>query len=146
VFNPMLFRLIAANLGDTSARTLVAALFGVALLVFTYRQRKHNSISQSIIWAFALLFLLSPAVNPWYWLWLLPIAMLERTSVLGLTSIAAIASLLAYLHVANAYLSSQIFVVPGWVAVPQAIGILLIFWAYFNFTPLFRRNSSYQHR
>jgi alpha-1,6-mannosyltransferase len=142
VFNPLFFRAIAASVGDASARAIVAALFGLALLLLTYWQRKHNSISQSIICTFAFLFLLSPAVNPWYWLWLLPIAMLERTSVLGLISIAALASLLAYIHVANAHLSTQLFTVPSWVAVPQALAILLILRAYLTSTPTLTPTNS----
>jgi alpha-1,6-mannosyltransferase len=127
VFNPTLFRGIAIALGDAKARIFVVIVFAFTLCGLAYARRKRYSIETSIICVFGVLFLLSPVVNPWYWLWILPLAF---TSVSARASIslwlAPAVSLLAYLHFANAQLSNQQFVVPNWVSRCQLLATLLL--------------------
>ena len=73
--------------------------------------------------------LLSPVVNPWYWLWVLPLATL-RTSCVAWT--AATLSLLAYAHVALQVMAGSsitTYAVPMWATVLQllAVGVALGF-------------------
>jgi alpha-1,6-mannosyltransferase len=124
VFNPLLFRLLTSLIGDGQARIVVAALLITMLFWLVVWQTKHRRIHQSVIIALTGLLALSPAVNPWYWLWLLPLAMIERARVTG---IAVNVYLLAYVHVISTQTSNQIYVVPYWATWLQILALLLIF-------------------
>ena len=78
---------------------------------------------------FIAMLLLSPVVNPWYWLWVLPLATL-RLSCVAWT--AATVSLLAYAHVALQVMAGSsitTYAVPVWATVLQllAVGVALGF-------------------
>ena len=82
--------------------------------------------SPPLVGVFVALLLLSPAVNPWYWLWVLPLALLPLRPVLPLlpTSsyspvvwMAATVSLLSYAHVATQVMAASsiaTYAVPLW--------------------------------
>ncbi len=122
VFNPLLFRICAELLGDSRARIAVVLLFGLVLLAITLWHRHHRRLPQAIALVLGSLLLLSPAVNPWYWLWLLPIASLA-SSLLPLLAISF--PLIAYVHVVGASASTQLYVVPEWAAMLQTPIIML---------------------
>jgi hypothetical protein len=154
VFNPTLFRGIAAALGDPSARVFVVAAFALALTGLLYAQRKVNDIVPSIVCTFAILFLLSPVVNPWYWLWILPLAFvgpggLKEASQEDLSGtqtaqtkaalalwLAPAVSLLAYSHVGTVQSNNHLFVVPYWAGVLQLVTTL---WLLLSNSAFYRR-------
>jgi alpha-1,6-mannosyltransferase len=139
-FNPLLFKLPAAVLGNSLARACVFALFVVAWIgIFllwikqlrTLASTTASSVAASlppppIVAVLLALLLLSPVVNPWYWLWLLPMAMLRFSWVAW---VAATVSLLAYSHVLWPvwYGSSMVhFAVPAWATLLQMLAIAVV--------------------
>jgi alpha-1,6-mannosyltransferase len=98
-FNPLLFRLVQMLVPGDAARPLAALLIlgGVMLLARRwYRQSARDpSAVPPVDAALLLLLLLSPVVNPWYWLWALPLAVLR-----GGVTVAAIGACagLSYLN------------------------------------------------
>jgi hypothetical protein len=148
-FNPLLFKLAAAAAGDSAARLLCVGVFilvWVALFgrwIVKLRNASVNLPIQNaagpksgrpphlepmahlapIAATFTALLLLSPVVNPWYWLWALPLAMLRRSCVVWT---AATVSLLAYAHVAVQVMAGSsitTYVVPLWATVLQLLAI-----------------------
>ena len=147
-FNPLLFKLAAAAAGDSAARLLCVGVFivvwGVLLgrwivklqllnfnlnsnLNLNLNPRDGNAAHQDalprmpVAATFTALLLLSPVVNPWYWLWALPLAMLHRSWVAWT---AATVSLLAYAHVAVQVMAGSsitTYAVPLWATVVQLL-------------------------
>lgn len=137
-FNPLMFKFAAVALGDAAARLACVALFALAWLAmaarWTVRLRALALVvptgtdardaggfvmpfsppSPPLAGVFVALLLLSPAVNPWYWLWVLPLALLPFSPVVW---VAATVSLFSFAHVATQVLavSSIItYAVPPW--------------------------------
>ena len=137
-FNPLLFKALAATLGDKPARVASFALFA-ALWLFVVCQwikrlrHLHNPIFATpvntlplppVVAILLAMLLLSPVVNPWYWLWLLPLALLD-ISILAWA--AASASMLAYAHVVEQVLAQSAittYAVPLWATAAQGLVIL----------------------
>jgi alpha-1,6-mannosyltransferase len=127
VFNPTLFRGMTIILGDANARIGVVVVFAFTVFGLVYTQRKHCSIETSIVCAFGVLFLLSPVVNPWYWLWILPLAFITIPVGASISLwLAPAVSLLAYVHFANEQLIEKQFTVPNWVSGSQLLATLLL--------------------
>ncbi len=139
-FNPLFFKLGSALLGDTMARRVVLTLFILAWTLIFMRWIHQLRASNCkpfpdgnesvpippIVAVFLVLLLLSPVVNPWYWLWLLPLAVLRFS---WLAWIAATASLLAYAHVLQVVMqgSSIInFAVPLWATLAQILAVAIV--------------------
>ena len=131
-FNPLVFKWVAAATGDAPARAICIGLFALAWLILAgqwiVRLRGANSkgVNQTttamppplplppLVGVFIAMLLLSPVVNPWYWLWLLPLAMLPFSPVAW---VAATASLLAYSHVVVQVMAASsiaTYAVPLW--------------------------------
>jgi alpha-1,6-mannosyltransferase len=145
-FNPLVFRAVSLVLNDGAARAVVALIFISAWLFFFGRWiaalRAANdstavnvdsaSPTPPIIMMFTVLLLLSPAMNPWYWLWVLPLvlwtlstqskcASSERNAAI-IACAAATVSLLAYSHVAEQVIAGSAittFAVPLWATAVQ---------------------------
>jgi alpha-1,6-mannosyltransferase len=138
-FNPLLFRLISLLTNDTAARMVAAIIFvGIAIFisvrwVMVLRRTQRHSMQSSpplLAIMFAML-LLSPVVNPWYWLWVLPLVMLqiEQTKFFAcITFVATSVSLLAYSHVVAQVTSQSAitsYAVPAWATAIQLIAVVL---------------------
>ncbi len=130
-FNPLLFRFAALAMGDGAARIAVAAAFvfiAIAVALRWWMRLRRSEPNEHmplppVLALFSALLLLSPAVNPWYWLWLFPLAIVDRQTVVSrIALVAASASMLAYAHVATqvaAQSSITTFVVPWWATLAQ---------------------------
>lgn len=74
-FNPLVFRLLlSVGLNEHSARWLAISMVGVMLIGLIKHWRHSFGQHHSAMWppvdlAFAALLIVSPVVNPWYWLW-----------------------------------------------------------------------------
>ena len=128
-FNPLLFKLAAAALGDATARWVVAAVFVLAWLTLAARWlarlRQGALMPPPVVAVLVTMLLLSPAVNPWYWLWVLPLATLRFSA---LTWIVASVSLLAYAHVGTQVLAGSSIVtyaVPLWATALQLLALFI---------------------
>jgi hypothetical protein len=129
-FNPLLFKWVALLFGDTSARWLVLVAFAVIWLALALhwrsRLRHGATMLPPVVAVFVAMLLLSPVVNPWYWLWVLPLATLQFSP---LAWVAASASLLAYAHFVTPVLAGSAIVtyaVPLWAGTAQLLAILLV--------------------
>jgi alpha-1,6-mannosyltransferase len=150
-FNPLLFRAVSAIVADSVARSLVVVIFVVAWFCFVVRwiislrntrrvglaaevSTDSRFTAPPIVAIIVTLLVLSPTINPWYWLWVLPLALwllIAGTSndvVASSTAwVAASASLLAYTHVAaQVRVESSIttFAVPLWATLLQCAVIV----------------------
>ena len=135
-FNPLLFKWVAAALGDAVARAACMGLFALTWLILAGQWiaklrgaggKGLNPPSPPLVGVFIAMLLLSPVVNPWYWLWVLPLAMLPFSPVAW---VAASASLLAYSHVlAQVMAGSSIatYAVPLWATGLQSVAIVATF-------------------
>lgn len=75
-FNAGLYSPLAALLGDPFARRGAGVLGIAAILAVLYLRRKQAQPPMALV--FGLVLLVSPVVNAWYVLWLLPFATFER--------------------------------------------------------------------
>lgn len=72
LFNPIGFGLASSILSQDLARWFVALVGGVAILICHGRTRRIEDAPLVII--FGIILFVSPAVNPWYLIWILPFA------------------------------------------------------------------------
>ena len=97
-FNAALFEIFDAGLPDIAAR--VACAFAFVVFCIWCRQRqvrrwRHDGTTETPRgdWIFGAFLLLSPTINPWYLLWVLPFAVVYRSAWAWTASVAV---LLAY--------------------------------------------------
>lgn len=136
-FNPLLFKPLNALLGDAPARLTVLLVFAIVWwFAFLQWMTKLRFIQRNpyttptddvplppLVPVLVALLLLSPVVNPWYWLWVLPLALL-RFSLVSWTM--ASMSLLAYAHVGTQVFSGSsvtTFAVPLWASALQLLAM-----------------------
>ncbi|MEM9444279.1 MAG: hypothetical protein AAGA18_02905 [Verrucomicrobiota bacterium] len=78
-FNSAFYAILKNLIGQTSAKVVGLLLFGsgaLFLLVKSYQQKLFPSPGATT-WVAALTLLFSPVINPWYAIWLLPLATLD---------------------------------------------------------------------
>ena len=91
-FNPLLYRAVEALLPSAAARPAAALLIVAGVLLLAWRQwgsARPRSDTPPLDHALLLLLLLSPVLNPWYWLWLLPLALHRGQGWLAAATLAA---------------------------------------------------------
>lgn len=71
-FNAMPYTIGSYFFGPVAARLMLLACFGFAYCYIVFAA--DCPPAEKLLFSFALLILLSPVVNPWYWLWTLPFA------------------------------------------------------------------------
>ena len=86
-FNPLLYRIVEAAVPAAAARPFAALLIAAGTVAVVWHWRRNMRLAAApalppLDAALVLLLLLSPVVNPWYWLWALALsARLGRTWV-----------------------------------------------------------------
>ena len=91
-FNPLLYRAVEALLPSAAARPAAALLIVAGVLLLAWRpwgSARPRSDTPPLDHALLLLLLLSPVLNPWYWLWLLPLALHRGQGWLAAATLAA---------------------------------------------------------
>ena len=78
-FSPLLYRGVEALVPAAVARPIAALLIvvGIVMIIWRWRQQLRRSgtpVLPPLDAVFVLLLLLSPVVNPWYWLWALALS------------------------------------------------------------------------
>jgi alpha-1,6-mannosyltransferase len=122
-FNPLLYRVVEALLPAALARPAAALIVvaGVSAVVWHWRVQREPG-APPLDAALVLLLLLSPVVNPWYWLWALALSVyLRRASVLAI----AAASVLSHLN--GSVVASLVDLPPFAVPWPLALAQLAVF-------------------
>ena len=111
-FNPLLYRVVEVMLSPSSARAAAAALIVLGLAILARRQRSGKTRPRADS-ALLLLLLLSPVVNPWYWLWALgPAMMATRLAVVAVAAVGALP-----------YINSTVLKEAGWLAAGGSFGV-----------------------
>ena len=114
-FNPLLYRVVEVMLSPSSARAAAAALIVLGLAILARQQRSGKTWPRADS-ALLLLLLLSPVVNPWYWLWALGPAMMAMTATrLAVVAVAAVGAL--------PYINSTVLKEAGWLAASGTFGV-----------------------
>jgi alpha-1,6-mannosyltransferase len=75
-FNPLLFRVLELVFAPHLARILALAAFLIVCFWLARDWKRRPAATPAIDLGFAAMLLLSPVVNPWYWLWGLAVAIL----------------------------------------------------------------------
>jgi alpha-1,6-mannosyltransferase len=147
-FNPLAWRLLHTWLPDGLARVTAAALVALGVLGLTWHhwwthenKNAHRQAQLRPLWqalppldaALALLLLLSPVVNAWYWLWALaPSLVLRRSWVAAMAIAASLAyinsSVLPMVWSAGVPAESTQFAVPWPLAAAQILAIAVAAW------------------
>ncbi len=125
-FNPLGFSLIEMVVPNGAERYVAAAVIMSAIFVVWFKWVKnHNRALPPVDIALFILIFFSPVVNGWYWLWLLPIALLYRRNWLLLF---VIFSVLGYCTLGNMFSgeTADAFVVPGIITVIQLLILMAL--------------------
>lgn len=106
-FNAALYAVVNLFLPDTSSKVLLGLIFGSWLLwYFVYCQKQPAFSIPRADWVFGLFFLISPVINAWYWLWLLPFAAIFPSVWAWTASVALLLSYCIGLHIPGSALAA----------------------------------------
>ncbi|MBI4024138.1 MAG: hypothetical protein HY360_04100 [Verrucomicrobia bacterium] len=131
-FNSSLYGLQTWILGGPAARLCaLAALAAGCLLLWKHQQHRNHPFPRGD-WILGLFFLLSPVVNPWYLLWMLPFACVFPSAWIWAWLATVSLSYIHGLHLAAHNLAA--YEHPLWVR-PAEYGIVLIafLWDWFSY-------------
>lgn len=120
-YDSSLYALLHAAIGD-AARLVCAVLLALGIGVLLVLARQEDPAWPRGEWMLALFFLLSPVVNPWYVLWLLPFVAIRPTRW-GFTALAAAS--LAYVNGWNLPGASPGYEHPFWLR-PLQYGVVVL--------------------
>lgn len=126
-FNAALFDVFAAGLPDIAARVASVVAFGAFLVWRYWRQARglsHGEAANEVPrgdWIFGALLLLSPVVNPWYLIWVLPFAVVCRSAWAWTASVAVLLSYVTGLNLDDMRLEP--YGHPWWVR-PVEFGVI----------------------
>jgi alpha-1,6-mannosyltransferase len=125
-FNALGFALARIIVGEGSARFVCAVLMVVSWALLAYSAwKKQISNASALVVAFGALLFFSPVINPWYLLWLLPLATITGQRSIWITPwVASIILPLSYASDFNMGISSVPYTLPVWITLAES---LLIF-------------------
>lgn len=125
-FNSSIFALFTLVLPGTNAKLLLAAICGVLWIGYYLQHRRKPADVPRGDWIYGVLFSVSPVINSWYLIWLLPFAAVYASRWAWTASVALLLSYVTGLNL-NDY-SLQAYGHPWWVRPLEfgLIGIALI--------------------
>ncbi len=123
-FNPLLYRVIEALLPAGAARPAAALLIMAGMAVIAWRwwqdqRRAAGCAPPPLDAALTLLVLLSPVVNPWYWLWALALSAYRGSCTVAAMGVIAAVS----------YVNSSVLLEAGWWRGPPPAAPYLVPWS-----------------
>jgi alpha-1,6-mannosyltransferase len=125
-FNALGFAIVQMLVGTVAARIVCVALLFISwTLLARWACRNQTSTASALVMAFGVLLLLSPVINPWYLLWLLPMATAAGLRHVWISPwVASIALPLSYASDFNMGTSSVPYTLPTSVIFLESILIL----------------------
>ena len=128
MFNAPIFVQLSSLLSDQWARYVSFAVFLACYAYYFYRYHAmgNSTAIARFDWIFGVLFLLSPVLNAWYWVWILPFAVLWPSCWAWTASVVLMLSYSIGLHLPDSQLRD--YEVHRWAQWIQmiAIGVALI--------------------
>lgn len=124
-FNSALYGLLTNLLSAIPAKIVLGTLFGVVWLWLLHNHYRKSETVPRGDWVFGLFFLVSPVINPWYAIWLLPFAAIFPSRWAWTASVALTLAYITGLNLSN--LEVQAYAQPWFVRVIEfsAIAIAL---------------------
>ena len=126
-FNAALFEIFDAGLPDIAARVACAFAFAAFCIWCWQRQvrRWHDGTTETPRgdWIFGAFLLLSPTINPWYLLWMLPFAVVYRSAWAWTASVAMLLAYVTGLNLDDMGLAP--YAHPWWVR-PVEFGVVAL--------------------
>ncbi len=129
LFNAPLFFLVSQAISDQFARYFCVAIFiGWYIFYFNRYQAKQEPLTlPRFDWVFGCLLLLSPVLNAWYWVWILPFAVLWPSAWAWTISVTIFLSYAIGLHLPDSELNDyQVHSLALWIQVICALTALVI--------------------
>ncbi len=107
-FNPLVFEALQVFFSDRNARLICLSLFVALWTCYFYWFHQQNHDASNTIprmdWIFGVFLILSPVINAWYLVWLLPFAVLRPTFTAWAASFAVVFSYITGLNLMSASL------------------------------------------
>ena len=128
-FNAPIFSLLSGVTTDELARYICLATF---LIWFGYFFKRHTMLNQTcdiprMDWVFGVLFLLSPVLNAWYWVWVLPFAVLWPSAWAWTVSVTILLSYIIGLNISGSELGNYQVAFSAQVIQLLSVAVALIF-------------------
>ena len=125
-FNALGFAFMQALIDTTTARIACVVLLLIFwALLARWAWRRYHVTANVLVMAFGALLFFSPVINPWYLLWLLPLATVTGQRALWITPwVASIILPLSYVSDFNMGISSVPYTLPIWITLAEALVIL----------------------
>lgn len=125
-FNALGFAFVQMLVGTAAARVACALLLLMLwALIARWAFRKQTNNASALVMAFGVLLFFSPVINPWYLLWLLPLATITGRRSLWITPwVASIILPLSYVSDFNMGISSVPYTLPIWITLAESLFIL----------------------
>ncbi|MBL4852530.1 MAG: hypothetical protein JKY90_09710 [Gammaproteobacteria bacterium] len=127
-FNAAAYAVLNLFLSDSIAKLSLAVLFLVWLGWYFFKsQDQHTFVMPRADWVFGLFLLISPVINAWYWLWVLPFAVIFPSRWAWTASAALLLSYCVGLHLPSSDLGA--YEMPDWIRIVEfsIIAIALLF-------------------
>ncbi len=122
-FNSMLFAPFSEALGAFRTKALLGLGFAVLWISYAVSYRKSGGKVPRGDWLYGALFLISPVINPWYLLWLLPFAAIFPSAWAWTASLAVLISYVTGLNLDDYAMGP--YQQPIWARVLEFVPILL---------------------
>ncbi len=129
-FNSAFYGLLQLALSGTIARYLlgVAVMFWIAWLWCKHQQLSPKTLPRGDL-IFAGLIFAAPAINPWYWLWVLPFSVIYPSRWVWIASLALLLSYMTGLNLESETLEA--YQQPVWLPwVEFGVIVIAIYWEY----------------
>ncbi len=128
-FNAPIFSLLSEMLTDRWARYLCLAVFLIWYGYYfrLYQNAAHPNDMPRMDWIFGVFFLLSPVLNAWYWVWILPFAVIWPSAWAWTVSVTIALSYVIGLHLPESGLRNYQVADFAQFAQVLSVGIALMF-------------------
>jgi len=99
-FNAAAFAVLNLFLSDSVAKLSLAAAFLAGLVWYFFKSQKSGTFTlPRADWVFALFLFIAPVINAWYWLWVLPFAVIFPSVWAWAAAVALLLSYCVGLHI-----------------------------------------------
>ena len=129
-FNAAAYAVLNLFLPDNSAKLVLAGLFlsWLAWYFFKSQTQSHDTFTMPRVdWVFALFLFIAPVINAWYWLWVLPFAVIFPSFWAWTASVALMLSYYVGLHIPGSELGAYEMPIAVRLVEFCLIGIALVF-------------------